>query len=92
MSMKLGFGYSNQKVQRKIRELDAFLSRYRNNWFIKASVSYLRRTLQRLETSSRSMFTLIEQDSCFAGSLYEIALASDRVYMKDFDNVKIGFQ
>ena len=74
----------------KMRELDAFLSRFRNNWFIKASVSYLRRTLQRLETSSRSMFTLIEQDSCFAGSLYEIALASDRVYMKDFDNVKIG--
>ena len=74
----------------KIRQLDAFLSRYRNNWFIKASVSYLRRTLQRLETSSRSMFTLIEQDSCFAGSLYEIALASDRVYMKDIDSVKIG--
>ena len=74
----------------KIRQLDAFLSRYRNNWFIKASVSYLRRTLQRLETSSRSMFTLIEQDSCFAGSLYEIALASDRVYMKDLDDIKIG--
>ena len=74
----------------KMRQLDAFLSRYRNNWFIKASVSYLRRTLQRLETSSRSIFTLIEQDSCFAGSLYEIALASDRVYMKDLDGIQIG--
>ena len=82
--------FKSKGSSEKMRELDAFLSRFRNNWFIKASVSYLRRTLQRLETSSRSMFTLIEQDSCFAGSLYEIALASDRVYMKDFDNVKIG--
>lgn len=74
----------------KIKQLDAFLYKYRKNWFIKASVSYLSRTLQRLETSSRSIFTLIEQDSCFAGTLYEIALASDRVYMKDLDGVKIG--
>ena len=84
--MKLGFGFSNQKGSaEKMRQLDAFLSRYRNNWFIKASVSYFRSNTTKIETSSRSMFTLIEQDSCFAGSLYEIALASDRVYMKDLE-------
>ena len=43
----------------------------------------LRRTLGRLEVSSRSMFALIEPGSCFAGVLFELALAADRSYMLD---------
>ena len=41
----------------------------------------LRRTLARLDVSSRTMFALIEPSSCFAGTLLELALASDRAYM-----------
>jgi benzoyl-CoA-dihydrodiol lyase len=41
----------------------------------------LRRTLSRLEVSSRSLYALVEPDSCFAGTLLEVALAADRIYM-----------
>ena len=43
----------------------------------------LRRTLARLDVSSRSLFALIEPGSCFAGTLLELALAADRSYMLD---------
>jgi len=42
---------------------------------------YLKRTLKRLDVSSRSIFALIEPGSCFAGTLLELALAADRSYM-----------
>jgi benzoyl-CoA-dihydrodiol lyase len=41
----------------------------------------LRRTLARLEVSSRTLFALVEPGSCFAGTLFELALAADRIYM-----------
>jgi len=41
----------------------------------------LRRTLARLEVTSRTLFALIEPGSCFAGTLFELALAADRTYM-----------
>ncbi len=41
----------------------------------------LRRTLARLDVSSRSLFALIEPGTCFAGTLLELALAADRSYM-----------
>jgi benzoyl-CoA-dihydrodiol lyase len=43
----------------------------------------MRRTFARLDVSSRSMFALVEPDCCFAGTLAELALAADRVYMLD---------
>jgi benzoyl-CoA-dihydrodiol lyase len=43
----------------------------------------MRRVLRRLDLTSKSFFALVEPGSCFAGSLLELALASDRVYMKD---------
>jgi benzoyl-CoA-dihydrodiol lyase len=43
----------------------------------------LRRTLARLDVTSRSLIALVDQDSCFAGSFYELALACDRIYMLD---------
>jgi benzoyl-CoA-dihydrodiol lyase len=41
----------------------------------------LRRTFARLDVSSRSMFAIAEPGTCFAGTLLELALAADRVYM-----------
>jgi benzoyl-CoA-dihydrodiol lyase len=43
----------------------------------------LRRTFARIDVTSRSLFAIIEPNSCFAGSLLELALAADRVYMQD---------
>jgi benzoyl-CoA-dihydrodiol lyase len=60
---------------------DASLRAHRDNWFVREVVGLLRRTLARLEVSSRTVFALVDKDSCFAGTLYELALAADRSYM-----------
>ncbi len=53
----------------------------RDHWFVRETIGLLRRTLQRLDVSSRSIFAVIDKGSCFAGSLFELALAGDRSYM-----------
>jgi benzoyl-CoA-dihydrodiol lyase len=50
------------------------------NWLANEIIHYLKRTLKRLDVTSRSLIALVEPGSCFAGSLLELALASDRVY------------
>lgn len=60
---------------------DALLAAHRNHWFVRETIGLLRRTFSRLDVSSRSLFALIEPGSCFAGSLFELALAADRSYM-----------
>ena len=62
-------------------ELDDLLEKQKNDWFVRETLGYLRRTLSRLDLSSRSMFAIIEPGSCFAGTLMELALAADRSYM-----------
>jgi benzoyl-CoA-dihydrodiol lyase len=47
---------------------DAFLLQHRKHWFVREVIGQLRRTFARLDVSSRSLFALIEADSCFAGS------------------------
>jgi benzoyl-CoA-dihydrodiol lyase len=51
------------------------------HWLMRETLGLLRRTLQRLDVSSRSLFAVIDEGSCFAGSLLELALAADRSYM-----------
>ena len=60
---------------------DALLAAHRDHWFVRETIGLLRRTLSRLDVSSRSLFALIEPGSCFAGTLFELALAADRSYM-----------
>ncbi len=62
---------------------DALLFEHKKNWFVREVIGELRRTLARLEVSSRSLYAVIEPGSCFAGTLMELALAADRVYMRD---------
>jgi benzoyl-CoA-dihydrodiol lyase len=50
------------------------------HWLVRETIGLLRRTLSRLDVSSRSLFALIEPGSCFAGTLLELALACDRIY------------
>jgi benzoyl-CoA-dihydrodiol lyase len=64
-----------------VLELDELLHENAGDWFVRETVGYLRRTLSRLDVSSRSMFAIIEPGSCFAGTLLELALAADRSYM-----------
>ncbi len=50
------------------------------DWFGNEVLHYLKRTLRRLDVTSRSLIAVIEPDSCFAGSLLELALAADRSF------------
>ena len=60
---------------------DATLLAHRDHWLVRETIGLLRRTLSRLDVSSRSLFALIEPGSCFAGTFLELALACDRSYM-----------
>ncbi len=62
---------------------DALLADHAGNWLIREIRLYLRRTLQRLDVSARSLIALVEPGSCFAGTLLELVLAADRSYMLD---------
>jgi benzoyl-CoA-dihydrodiol lyase len=66
-----------------VLESDAFMERSADHWFVRETLGLLRRTLARLDVTSRSLFALIENDSCFVGTLFELALACDRSYMLD---------
>ncbi|MGF6657404.1 benzoyl-CoA-dihydrodiol lyase [Paraburkholderia youngii] len=66
---------------RHLLAVDATLLRHRDHWFVRETIGMLRRTLARLDVSSRSIFTLIEPGSCFAGTFAELAFAADRTYM-----------
>jgi benzoyl-CoA-dihydrodiol lyase len=57
------------------------LEQFAEDWLVRETIGLLRRTLARLEVSSRSMFAMIQPGSCFAGILLELALAADRSYM-----------
>ena len=61
--------------------VDAVLFANRDHWLVREVIGMMRRTLARLDVTSRSIYALVEPGSSFAGSLLELALAADRVYM-----------
>ncbi|NUP46897.1 MAG: benzoyl-CoA-dihydrodiol lyase, partial [Catenulispora sp.] len=62
---------------------DAQLTDLADDWLVNEIRHYYKRTLKRLDVTSRSLFAVIEPGSCFAGLLLETALACDRQYMLD---------
>ena len=60
--------------------MDATLQALKSHWLVRETILYLSRTFSRLDVTSRSLFALVEEGSCFAGSLLELALACDRIY------------
>jgi benzoyl-CoA-dihydrodiol lyase len=60
---------------------DAALAKHQQQWFVREVIGLLRRTLARLDVSSRTLFALAEPGSCFAGTLLELALSADRIYI-----------
>jgi len=69
-----------------VLKMDELLRKNEKDWFVRETIGLLRRTLSRLDVSSRSIFAVIEPGSCFAGTLFELALAADRSYMLDAEN------
>ena len=64
----------------RVLAYDQLLLANRDDWLVNEIVLYLRRTLKRLDVTSRSLIALVEPGSCFAGTLLELALAADRSY------------
>jgi len=64
-----------------VLSVDRTLREFGNHWFVRETLGLLRRTLARLDVSSRTLIALIEPSSCFAGTLFELALAADRSYI-----------
>lgn len=61
--------------------MDAVLLANQDHWLVRETLGMMRRTFARLDVSSRTLFALIEENSCFVGTLAELALAADRSYM-----------
>ena len=67
----------------RVLAVDRTLIAHQGNWLVREIVHLVKRTLKRMDLTSRSFFALIEPGSCFAGTLFELALAADRSYMLD---------
>ena len=65
----------------KVLACDAVLVEQQSHWLVRETIGLLRRTFARIDVSSRSLFALIDEGSCFAGTLAELAFAADRSYM-----------
>ncbi len=66
-----------------VMQADAVLEANKSHWLVRETLGALRRTLARIDVTSRSLIALVDEGSCFAGTLYELALACDRIYMLD---------
>lgn len=73
-------------VNANVLAVDNFLNDNRDDWYVNEVLTYQARVLRRLDLMAKSIFALIEPRSCFAGCLFELALAADRSYLLDDDN------
>lgn len=64
-----------------VLDADAVMLANQSHWLVRQTMGLMRRTFARLDVSSRSLFALVEEGSCFAGALLEVALSADRIYM-----------
>jgi benzoyl-CoA-dihydrodiol lyase len=64
-----------------VRALDTTLYHLREDWLVNEVLLLMARALRRLDLTARSLFAVVDEGSCFAGSLLEIALAADRIFM-----------
>jgi benzoyl-CoA-dihydrodiol lyase len=65
----------------RVLAYDTQLGELADDWFVHETTHYLKRSLKRLDVTSRSLVAVVEPGSCFVGLLLELALACDRQYM-----------
>jgi benzoyl-CoA-dihydrodiol lyase len=71
---------------------DAELDARRDHWFVHETTLHMARVLRRLDVTARSIFAILDPESCFVGSMLELALAADRRYMLDDANRPVHVQ
>ena len=77
---------------KKVLEADAALAQNMGHWLADEILAFQSRVLRRLDLTSKSFFALIDKGSAFAGSLLELALASDRIYMLADDDEEVSVE
>jgi benzoyl-CoA-dihydrodiol lyase len=70
----------------KVIAYDAAMAATADHWFVNETIGMIRRTLARLDVSSRSIYALVKPGSAFAGTLAELLFAADRGYMIELLN------
>jgi benzoyl-CoA-dihydrodiol lyase len=63
--------------------IDNFILNNQDHWFVREVLGMMRRMFARIDVSARSIYAIVEPGSCFAGTLLELALSADRVFMRD---------
>ena len=71
-----------------VLRVDETLERHKDHWLVREIRLLQKRVLKRLDLTARTFYALVLPDSAFAGSLYELALAADRIYMLDDEEGK----
>jgi len=66
-----------------VLQADEVLFEQRAHWFVREVTHFIKRTLKRVDLSARSFFAIVEPGNAFAGTLFELALTADRIYMLD---------
>jgi benzoyl-CoA-dihydrodiol lyase len=61
--------------------MDAALKSLGDHWFVNEVHHFIKRALKRMDLTAKSFFSIIDEGSCFAGTLLEVALAGDRTYI-----------
>ena len=72
-----------EEAARALVALDRMLVQKKDDWLVHEIVLLMARVLRRLDVTAKSLFAIVDSESCFAGSLVELALAADRVYMRN---------
>jgi benzoyl-CoA-dihydrodiol lyase len=70
--------------------VDAMLAKHQDDGLVREVTLLMKRVLKRMDLTAKSFFALVTPGSCFAGSLLELALASDRIYMKDSEDEPVS--
>jgi benzoyl-CoA-dihydrodiol lyase len=79
----------SQGALETIRNVDATLAANRDHWLVREIILHMARVLRRFDLTAKSFFSFVEPGSCFAGNLLELALASDRTYMRSDPDQKV---
>jgi len=70
----------------------ALAAHHESDWFVSEVLHHAKRVLKRLDLTARTFYALADEESCFAGSLLEVALAADRTYMLDSPDDPVALQ
>lgn len=70
----------------QVMAVDGMLAKHKEDGLVREVILQMKRVLKRMDITAKSFFALVAPGSCFVGSLLELALASDRVYMKDTED------